>query len=129
MKALAKQWLDYAQADLLASEKLLNDEFLTNIVAFHCHQVIEKSFKAIMENKGLSIPKVHSLTKLYGTIEHFLHFPIDLKLLQKADTVYTVSRYPADIGLLPQGKPSEELATSLYEFANYVFEETRNMIS
>ena len=82
-----------------------------------------------MENKGLSIPKVHSLTKLYGTIEHVLHFPIDMKLLQKADAVYTVSRYPADIGLLTHGKPSEELATSLYEFAKYVFEETRNMIS
>jgi hypothetical protein len=35
MKTLAKQWLDYAQADLLACEKLLDDDFLTNIVAFH----------------------------------------------------------------------------------------------
>ena len=95
MKALPKQWLDYAEADLLASEKLLNDDFLTNIVAFHCHQVIEKSFKAIMDNKGLSIPKVHSLTKLYGTIEHLFDFPIDTKMLQKADTIYTLSRYPA----------------------------------
>ena len=129
MKTLAKQWLDYAQADLLASEKLLSDDFLTNIVTFHCHQVVEKSFKAIMENKGLSIQKVHSLTKLYGTIEQFINFPIDIKMLQKADTIYTVSRYPADIGLLPQGKPSGELAKSLYEFAKYVFEESRNMIS
>jgi HEPN domain-containing protein len=129
MNPQAKQWLDYAEADLLASEKLLNDVFLTNIVAFHSHQVIEKSFKAIIEYKGLRIPKVHSLSKLYGTIEHTLDFPIDVKMLQKTDTIYTVSRYPADIGLLPHGKPSGELAKSLYEFAKYVFKGTNNMIS
>jgi hypothetical protein len=29
----------------------------------------------------------------------------------------------------PHGKPSGELAKSLYEFAEYVFKETNNMIS
>jgi len=129
MKAPAEQWLDFAEADLLACRKLLNDDFLTNIVAFHSHQVIEKCFKAIMEDKGLTIPRIHSLSKLFGNIEHFITFSIDTKMLQKADTVYTVSRYPGDIGMLPQGKPSGELAKELYVFAKYVFEKTRNIIT
>jgi len=129
MKAPAEQWLDSAEADLLACRKLLNDDFLTNIVAFHSHQVIEKCFKAIMEDKGLTIPRIHSLSKLFGNIEHFITFSIDIKMLQKADTVYTVSRYSGDIGMLPQGKPSGELAKQLYEFADFVFENTRNMIT
>ncbi len=129
MKTPAEQWLDFAEADLLACRKLLNDDFLTNIVAFHSHQVIEKCFKAIMEDKGLTIPRIHSLSKLFGNIEQFIAFSIDTKMLQKADTVYTVSRYPGDIGILPQGKPSGELAKQLYEFAEYVFEKAHDIIT
>jgi len=129
MKTPAEQWLDFAEADLNACRKLLNDDLLTNIVAFHSHQVIEKCFKAIMKDKGLTIPRIHSLSKLFGNIEQFIAFSIDTKMLQKADTIYTVSRYPGDIGLLPQGKPSVELSKELYGFAEYTFENTRNMIT
>ena len=49
MKASTQEWLDFAKADLLNCERILDDEFLTSIVAFHSQQAIEKCFKAIIE--------------------------------------------------------------------------------
>ena len=30
------------------NRKTITDDFLTNVVAFHCHQIVEKTFKAIL---------------------------------------------------------------------------------
>ena len=35
MKDTTQQWLNFVEADLRTCEKLLEDDFLTNIVAFH----------------------------------------------------------------------------------------------
>ena len=43
MKVITRQWLEYAQTDLKACENNLNDEFVTNIVAFHAQQAVEKA--------------------------------------------------------------------------------------
>ncbi len=48
MKKLAKEWLKYDQMDLLTIERIIDEEHLTNIVAFHAQQCIEKSFKALI---------------------------------------------------------------------------------
>ena len=42
MKDTTPQWLSFAETDLRTCEKLLDDDFLTNIVAFHSQQVIAK---------------------------------------------------------------------------------------
>jgi len=34
MKASTRQWLDFAKADLLNCERILDDDFLTTIVPF-----------------------------------------------------------------------------------------------
>ena len=128
MKDTTQQWLDFVKADLRACEKLLDDDFLTNIVAFHSQQVIEKCFKAIIEEKGSQLPRIHTLVRLYGSIQSDITFNIDNVLLQKLDTVYTLSRYPSDLGLLPDGKPTKELALQLYEFAKFIYENTIKMI-
>ena len=57
MKKLAEEWLAFAEKDLLTIEKLLDETELTNIVAFHSHQCVEKAFKAIIVLKTGSIPK------------------------------------------------------------------------
>jgi HEPN domain-containing protein len=49
MKISTQQWLDYAKADLINCERILDDEFLTAIVAFHSQQAVEKCFKALIE--------------------------------------------------------------------------------
>lgn len=124
MKDTTQQWLNLVKTDLRTCEKLLDDDFLTNIVAFHAQQVIEKCFKAIIEEEGLQLPRIHTVVRLYGSVSTLITFPVDSVLLQIADTVYTTSRYPSDLGLVPEGKPSKELAVRLYEFAKYIYERT-----
>jgi hypothetical protein len=41
MKPGTQQWLDFAKADLINCERILEDEYLTSIVAFHSQQVVE----------------------------------------------------------------------------------------
>jgi hypothetical protein len=92
MKRPAEEWLKAANDDLKVIEKIINDETLTNMIAFHSQQAIEKSFKNI-------------------TIE------TNRKLLEQVNEIYSDVRYPSDIGLFPTGKPSIKLAKELYVFA------------
>lgn len=105
-------------------QKIIEDEFLTNSVAFHAQQVVEKCFKAVYEEKELKVPRIHSLLRLYDAISEHLDFDIDENMLEKTDAVYTETRYPGDIGMLPEGKPSHTAAKELYEFAEYIYNST-----
>jgi len=129
MRTTTQQWLSFAEIDLLTCEKLLDDDFLTNIIAFHSQQVVEKCFKAVIEEQALQLPHIHTLARLYGLTQSYITFTIDSTLLQTLDTVYTTSRYPSDLGLIPLGKPTKELATKLYEFAKYIYENTLIMLN
>jgi HEPN domain-containing protein len=122
MKATTKEWLEFAKADLRSCEILLKDEFLTSIIAFHSQQAVEKAFKALIEEKGLTIPRVHSLQKLYDIIEQFIETKFEINELVKFDSIYTSSRYPGDIGLLESGKPTQNEAEELFESAKKIYE-------
>ena len=128
MKTTTRQWLDFAKTDLLACERTLNDDLLTNIVAFHSQQTVEKCFKAVIEENGIRLPRIHDLTRLYSQISEKLDFDLDLAYLQTLDSVYLSSRYPSDIGLMPDGKPTKGLVEQLYHFAKSVYENTIKMI-
>lgn len=128
MKTTTLQWLEFAKTDLLACERTLNDDMLTNIVAFHAQQTVEKCFKAIIEENGRHLPRIHDLTRLFSQIFEEVDFEVDLAYLQVLDSVYTTSRYPSDLGLMPDGKPSKELVAQLYQFAKNVYEKTIKMI-
>ncbi len=91
MKDTTQHWLNFAETDLRTCEKLLDDDFLTNIIAFHSQQVIEKCFKEIIEEIGLQLPRIHTLASLFGLIQNNITFIIDNTMLQKTDTVYTTS--------------------------------------
>ena len=128
MKASTQQWLEYAKADLINCERILDDEFLTAIVAFHSQQAVEKSFKALIEEKDLTIPRIHSLIRLYTIIESFIDQPIDTRDLLAFDSVCISSRYPSDIGMIATGKPTQMEAKEFYESANRIFEIIKKLI-
>jgi len=128
MKTITKQWLELAKTDLLACERTLNDAMLTNIVAFHAQQTVEKCFKAIIEENGMHLTRIHDLTRLFSQILEEVDFEVDFAFLQVLDSIYTSSRYPSDLGLLPEGKPTIELVAQLYQFAKNVYENTIKMI-
>ena len=128
MKPSTQQWLDFAKADLINCERILEDEFLSAIVAFHSQQVVEKCFKALIEEKNLDIPRIRSLVRLYQVVEGFLKNQIEIRELMALDSVYTSSRYPSDIGMLASGKPTRQDAQALYESAKNIFEAITELI-
>lgn len=124
MKSSTRQWLEFAARDLKASELVLKEPYLTNICLYHCQQTIEKSFKAILEETSINIPRIHSVTTLYEK------FPADVKtkiqintdVLGTIDDIYIDARYPTDVGLLPDGFPSLEQAMDIYTISKRIFE-------
>jgi len=92
---------------------------LTNIVAFHSGQAIEKSFKALIEYQKIAFIKTHNLEKLYKKLENIIE--VDYEQLEFINELYIDSRYPGDMGLLPNGKPTIDDAIQFYEFAKTVF--------
>lgn len=60
MKAITKQWLDLAKTDLRSCENNMHDDLVTNIVAFHSQQEVEKAFKSLLEEKEIAVSKVHN---------------------------------------------------------------------
>lgn len=129
MKTITQSWLNYAEIDLKTCKKLLNDEFLTNSVSFHAQQTVEKCFKAIFEENELKVLRIHNLMRLYDKISEFIDYTVDEDILEKVDTVYTETRYPGDIGMLPDGKPTIKQATELYNFARDIFKNTKKLLT
>ncbi len=129
MKAITQDWLNYAETDLFACKKMIDDEFLTNIVAFHAQQVVEKCFKSILEENDLKVQKTHSLIRLHKKIKDIVDFEIDNELMILTDEVYIEVRYPGEIGILPDGKPSNDEANQLYNFANDIYQKTKKMFA
>jgi HEPN domain-containing protein len=52
MKAITREWLAKADEDLAAAQALLAHPELTNIVAFHAQQAVEKALKAALEDSS-----------------------------------------------------------------------------
>jgi HEPN domain-containing protein len=128
MKDITKEWLDFAETDLKCCKNNLFDESLTNVVAFHSQQAVEKCFKAIIEENEIDLPRIHNLINLHKIVKNLTSFPIELDLLTTLDEVYTSSRYPGELGLMPNGKPSKKVAEKLYNFAKFIYVKTMETI-
>ena len=118
-KKQAIDWLKAANDDLDNIDYIIKVEHLTNIVAFHSGQAIEKSFKALIEYQKIEFIKTHNLEKLYKKLENIIE--VDYEQLEFINELYIDSRYPGDMGLLPNGKPTIDDAIQFYEFAKTVF--------
>jgi HEPN domain-containing protein len=116
MKKLADDWITLAEKDVKTASIIINEEYLTNIVAFHCQQAIEKYFKAYILEQNRPLLKIHDLPKLYGIIKEIKDFEIDEDLLSIINETYIEERYPGELGLLPDGMPSKEQAHDFLEF-------------
>ncbi len=127
-KELAKEWLKSAFADLRNIEHIIHDDFLTHVVAFHSQQCVEKAFKAFLELKSKKLPRKHSTLRLYGMIKTEMAFEFDSELLVDMDDLYIESRYPSDLGLLPNGKPTLDEAKEFYVFAKNVYDRIYELV-
>ena len=121
MKKQVEAWVCFAEKDLLTVSEIIEIPELTNIVAFHCQQAIEKYFKALILEYGKPLTKIHNLLTLYGTIKEITDLRFDEDLLATINNVYSESRYPSEIGLFPDGSiPSIDTANQFYMFTKEV---------
>ena len=121
MKKQVKSWILFAEKDILTISEILNNPSLTNIVAFHCQQAIEKYFKAYLLENDKPLIKIHNLITLYGTIKEIVKLELDEDLLSTLNDIYLESRYPGDIGLLDDDSmPTIEQAGNFFTFAKEV---------
>ena len=118
----AAEWMRSAYGDLVLIEEISDNDFLTHMVAFHSHQSIEKSLKAIYECHDMEVPKKHDLLFLKSGVEKYIEIG-DEDALEELNDLYIESRYPGDMGLLPSGKPSMGKAAALSRLAQEIFDE------
>lgn len=117
MKQSTREWLNAAEDDLITIENLLDNPILTNVIAFHAQQAIEKSLKAIIEENGVVFIKTHNLQSLFLKIEEIIPFDVNERIISELDRLYLDSRYPGDLGLMPYGKPTLEEAEIYFQEA------------
>jgi HEPN domain-containing protein len=122
MKKQAKSWLEAAYDDILVIENIKSIAHLTHMVSFHAQQSIEKSFKSILEENEEIVPKTHNLIVLMQKIEKYINKKIDDSIIAQLNELYIESRYPADLGLLPEGKPTINDAERFYSYALEIYE-------
>ncbi|MHB9294265.1 hypothetical protein Holit_03391 [Hollandina sp. SP2] len=129
MKKLVNDWITLAEKDVKTASIVINEEYLTNIVAFHCQQAIEKYFKAYILEHDKPLLKIHDLPKLYGIIKVIKDLEIDEDLLSVINETYIEDRYPGELGLLPDGMPSDEQAHDFFEFTKNIEEKIKNELN
>ncbi len=128
MKKTSEQWLKAAEDDLRVLARIASDEYLTHMMAFHSQQCIEKSLKAIIEEYELGHIRVHNLSRLFEIVRPKATFDADMVLIEKLDKLYIDARYPGELGLLPNGKPTREDAQRFYHFAQSLHDQIRQML-
>ncbi len=72
--------------------------------------------------------KTHDLIALKNTISYVYSESIDDDLLSLLNKLYIDSRYPSDLGLLPDGKPDKDEAKRRYDTAREIYENVRSFI-
>ena len=122
---MAKEWLKSVKTDLLTIEKIINEADLSHIVAFHSRQAVEKSFKALLENRKIDFKKQHDLIKLKNKIDNF---DVNQDTLDTLNKLYIDSRYPGELGLLPHGKPTTADAKDFFDFACEIYDKVNAIL-
>lgn len=125
MKPITKAWLESASDDIRAMEQMLHLADLTNIVAFHAQQTVEKTFKAIIEEWEMGFVKTHSLIRLYTLVQPHHDLVEDMDMLERLDSVYIEARYPDEMGLLPFGKPTLNESSYFYKFSLQIWNQAK----
>jgi len=128
MRKAAEEWLASAQDDLETIAEVVENPRLTNIVAFHAQQCIEKCFKALLEEREERVPNIHNLVTLLAKVEGSLDESIDEDLLERLNQLYIEARYPGERGLLPEGKPPPDEAHRFYQFTQSIYEQIQRVL-
>jgi len=127
LKPIVGEWLKAAWSDLMTMQELDGNVHLTHIAAFHAQQAVEKTMKAVLEAEEADVPKVHALYRL-RTLLPEIYSDLDEEILLRLDELYIESRYPGELGLLPDGRPTPEDVARFRTFAHSFFERVCHLL-
>lgn len=75
------------------------------------------------------VSKIHNLLNLFGTVRNHYSLDIDIDLLEEVNETYIDTRYPADLGLTPEGDLSSEKARQFHHLAESLFLQTESIVN
>jgi len=126
LRDLVEQWIEKAEVDYRAAERLLRDsDPIREAIAFHCQQAVEKYVKAFLVRHQVEFPKTHNLGQLRDLVA--LVAPELAASLEPAEvlTPYGVEiRYPGDF---PDVLPGQEAA--IFELTSRAREAVKGQLS
>lgn len=119
---ISSKWMKFAEDDLKTAMILWEtDSKLYRIICYHSQQYVEKILKGIIEAHHQIPPKIHDVNALANRcFELGVNFPLSKKEVYFLSSVYIDTRYPPDIGLLPEGEPGEKEAELCMRILNKV---------
>lgn len=121
-------WFDYAREDLQAAE-VLYSQGIYRLASFHAQQSVEKLLKGLLWNQKVNPPKTHDLVFLYQRVKRWYQsLSLDKEELEFLNGLYIESRYPADLGLLPEGEPTAADARRALAIAREVLGRVREVL-
>lgn len=128
MKKQVESWLNAAGDDLAVVNEIFKNENLTNMTAFHCQQAVEKSFKAVLEEFEGKVPRLHDIITLKERISPYINISVDEDVFVQLNELYLEARYPSDMGLLPCGKPSPDIALKFFRLAGEIYNNIKEIL-
>lgn len=111
----AAVWLHKAGGDLAAAQALLQASTPSWTAAFHAHQCVEKSLKAVLVTLHRPFPKSHDIRGLLLLLPEDLGLIIDRRIAAELTESAVAGRYPGT------EDPDAKLARELVDKAQRVF--------
>ena len=127
MNEEAHAWIERADADLLAAKCLMGESLLSGVIAFHAQQAVGKALKAVVIVQRNKLVRTHDLKRLVSEVDGISLEPEE-ETLEELTSLYTASRYPGDIGLLPKGQPTANDLERFIAFAEWIINQATGMI-
>lgn len=123
MRDAINEWKKNADEDCAMAKYLLKGNFFRG-ACYNAQQAVEKILKARLLEKGWQLEKIHNIRRL-ATIcgEYNIPVPLTDKEISFLDSIYRC-RYPAEIGLLPEGEPGSNDAELAIECAERIIGRT-----
>ena len=123
MKRLTREWVQKAESDLRAAHALaVGPRWPNDIVTFHCQQSAEKYLKALLQEAGQPVPKIHNLQSLQTQL---LPLHPSLRPLRRGLTFLT--RFAVD-ARYPGFPVSRRQAVACLHWADRVREKCRELL-
>lgn len=121
MKDETKQWLEYADENLM-SAKVLLDNRLFNPCLQNAQQAVEKMLKAVLVEFSIKFKKTHSTNELVMMLaEKRLDINLAEEECELLDSIYLPSKYPLG-SILPDFEPDEQTCRDCIAMAERVKE-------